>query len=397
MTDAPELDYHALCIDTNIFRETGYSFDKGLPAQLAQFSDSPVKVVVSEIVHREMKRHIAEIVGKARAALEKGLKEVQQEMGSSEGAVTRARKAILTSETDEEVAQRRLEAFYERCEVTVLPAHTVTSREVLERYFNQEPPFSETGDKKHEFPDAYALMSVEKWAAENDFKVLVVSHDKGWKEFCAKSERLTCRDDLGSALKLFQPHNAASQFLTDLNACLVSPTTSEVEDAIAGGIKSALEVMEIHVNAESRFYWEPSDVYAEYKSHEFRHLASTRVDIDLVRVTEQEVVVRIPAEITAEIHASFSLSMTDPIDKDEIGMGSEDLDVEHTFDSDVLITFQGDFSGALNGVSVEEVELVDSMPTVEFGEIELSMNDSDYDQYLEDMAMDQQGPSEPSA
>jgi hypothetical protein len=79
-------------------------------------------------------------------------------------------------------AQRRLDQFYESCDATVLPVDSVTSREVLERYFNQEPPFAATGDKKQEFPDAYALMSVEKWAEENDFKVLVVSHDKGWKE-----------------------------------------------------------------------------------------------------------------------------------------------------------------------------------------------------------------------
>ena len=164
MTDAPELDYHALCIDTNIFRETGYALDKGLPAQLAQFAESPVQVVISEIVHREMKRHLAEFVGKARAALEKGLKEVQQEMQASEGAASRARKAILTNESDAEVAQRRLEQFYERCGATVLPADSVTGREVLERYFSQEPPFAATGDKKQEFPDAFALMSIEKWA-----------------------------------------------------------------------------------------------------------------------------------------------------------------------------------------------------------------------------------------
>jgi hypothetical protein len=59
--------------------------------------------VISEIVHREMKRHIAELVGKARAALEKGLKDVQQEMQASEGAATRARKAILSSESDAEI------------------------------------------------------------------------------------------------------------------------------------------------------------------------------------------------------------------------------------------------------------------------------------------------------
>jgi hypothetical protein len=395
MTDAPELDYHAICIDTNIFRETGYAFDKGLPAQLAQFADSPVQVVISEIVHREMKRHLTESIGKARAALEKGIKEAQQEMQASDGAASRARKAILTGESDAEIAQRRLDAFYEICGATILPVDSVTSREMLERYFNQEPPFAATGDKRREFPDAYALMSVEKWAEENDFKVLVVSQDKGWREFCEKSERLDYRNDLGSALNLFQPHNAASQLLTELNAFLLSETdVTGIEDAITDGIKSSVEVMEIDVNADSRFYWEPSEVYAEYKSHEFRHLSEKHVDIDLVRVTEQEVVVRIPAEIVCDVHASFSLSMTDPIDKDEIGMGSQSLEVEQTFDSDVLITFEGDFSGGLSGVTVEGVELAEAMPTVEFGEIESSTDEADYHQYLEDLAMDQRGTGE---
>jgi hypothetical protein len=35
------------------------------------------------------------------------------------------------------------------------------------------------------------------------------------------------------------------------------------------------------------------------------------------------------------------------------------------------------------------------MPTVEFGEIELSMEQADYHQYLEDLAMDQRGSGEP--
>jgi rRNA-processing protein FCF1 len=397
MTEAPELDYYAICIDTNIFREAGYAFDKGLPAQLTQFADSPVQVVISEVVHREMKRHLADNIGKARASLEKGLREVQQEMLASEGAASRARKAILTGENDAEIAQRRLDAFYESCGATVLAADSATSREVLERYFNQQPPFAATGDKKKEFPDAYALISVEKWAEEHDFKVLMVSQDKGWREFCERTERLVYRNDLGSALQLFQPHNAASQLLTELNASLLSESdTTGIEGAITDGIKASIEAMEIDVNADSRFYWLPSEVYAEYKSHEFRHLAETQVDIDLVRVTEREVVVRIPAEIVCDVHASFSLSMTDPIDKDEVDMGSQSLQVEQTFDSDVLITFEGDFSRGLTGVTVEGVELVEAMPTVEFGEIELSADEADYHQYLEDMAMDRRDPSQPS-
>ena len=73
---------------------------------LAQFADSLVQVVISEIVHREMKRHLTESIGKARAALEKGIKEVQQEMQASDCAAIRARKSILTGESDAEIAQR---------------------------------------------------------------------------------------------------------------------------------------------------------------------------------------------------------------------------------------------------------------------------------------------------
>jgi hypothetical protein len=397
MTDAPELDYHALCIDTNIFREAGYAFDRGLLAQLNQFADSPVQVVISEIVHREMKRHLTESIGEARAALEKGLKEVQQQMQASEGAAARARKAILTSETDAEIAERRLDEFYERCGATVLPVDSVTSREVLERYFNQEPPFAATGDKKQEFPDAYALLSIEKWAEEKDFKVLVVSHDKCWKEFCQESERLIYRSDLGAALKLFQPHNAAIQLLTDLDtALLMSGDATGIVDAITEGIKNAVEAMEVDVNADSRFYWEPSGVHAEYKSHQFRNFSPNHLAVDLVRVTEEKIVARMPSEITVDVHASFSLSMTDPIDKDEVDMGSQSLELEQTFDSDVLITFEGEFSRGLAGVSVEGVELVDAIPTVEFGEIDFSADEADYHQYLEDLAIDQRDPSQPS-
>jgi hypothetical protein len=41
-----ELDYNALCIDTNIFYEAGYAFDKGLLGQLDQFVESTVQVRV---------------------------------------------------------------------------------------------------------------------------------------------------------------------------------------------------------------------------------------------------------------------------------------------------------------------------------------------------------------
>jgi len=398
---SPELDYNALCIDTNIFFETGYAFDKGLLAQLDQFAESPFQVVISEIVDREMKRHLIERIRDAREALENGLKKVQQELQISDGNVTRARKAIFTGVPDDEIAQRRLDQFYERCDAIVVTADSASSRDVLDRYFKHEPPFEATGDKKVEFPDAYALMSVEKWAQESGSKVLVVSKDQGWKAFCEGSESLAHRTELGSALKLFQPHSgAARRLMTELNRRLLAAADDDhVLEAITDGITAAIEDMEVDVEADSHYYWEASGAEAQYMSHEFHRLTDTLVDFDLVRVTETDVTLRLSATIICEVHASFELSMTDPIDKDQVSLGSQDQTIEDNFDSDVLVTFEGDYVQGLEGVSVKGVEVVDALPTVEFGEIEMRQDErdeADHHQYLEDLAMDRGGNAEPS-
>jgi hypothetical protein len=98
-----------------------------------------------------------------------------------------------------------------------------------------------------------------------------------------------------------------------------------------------------------------------------------------VRVTEQEVVVRLCATIRCIVHASFALSMTDPIDKDEVRMGSESAEIEETFGSDLLVTFEGDFAQGLSGVTVKTVELLEELHSVDFGEIELNWGQDDYE------------------
>jgi hypothetical protein len=369
-----ELEYNALCIDTNIFYETGCAFDKGLLAQLDQFAQSPFQVVISEIVDREMKRHLIERIKDARDALEKGLKKVQQELQIPEGNVTRARKALFTSAPDEDVARRRLDEFYERCDAFVVPADSAGSREVLDRYFKHEPPFEATGDKKAEFPDAYALMSVEKWAQGNGSKVLVVSKDQGWKAFCETSEHLVHRTELGSALKLFQPHSgAAHRLMTELNRRLLAGADDDdVLQAITDGITAAVEDMEVDVEADSHYYWEASGAEAQYKSHEFHKLTDTLADFDLVRVAETDMTLRLSVTIICDVYASFELSMKDPIDKDQVSLGSQDQTIEDNFDSDILVTFEGDYVQGLEGVSVKGVEVVDKIQTVDFGEIEIN-------------------------
>lgn len=54
---------------------------------------------------------------------------------------------------------------------------TVNIKDVFDKYFTDKFPFSK-GEKKHEFPDAFALLSVETWCKENNKNCYVFSHDK---------------------------------------------------------------------------------------------------------------------------------------------------------------------------------------------------------------------------
>jgi hypothetical protein len=52
------MDYAAITIDTSIFESNGLKLEFGLLKKLSQFKESPAKLVISEIILRELTGHI---------------------------------------------------------------------------------------------------------------------------------------------------------------------------------------------------------------------------------------------------------------------------------------------------------------------------------------------------
>jgi hypothetical protein len=75
---------------------------------------------------------------------------------------------------------------------------------VLDWYFDQRLPFEGAGDKKHEFPDAFALHSLSRFAEDNNLHVVVViTKDSGAYGHCMKADKLLAFRDVQSALGAF--------------------------------------------------------------------------------------------------------------------------------------------------------------------------------------------------
>src|SRR5262249_33691704 len=104
------------------------------------------------------------------------------------------------------LAQARLNAFFDAIGARIIPFETVTVSKLLDLYFAPAPPFSASGKKKSEFPDAIALLSLETWARTKGKRILAVSADKDWITFAEQCDHIDVVPKLENGLAKLQEH-----------------------------------------------------------------------------------------------------------------------------------------------------------------------------------------------
>ncbi len=205
----------------------------------------------------------------------------------------------------------------------------VTVSVLLKQYFSNQPPFAETGKKKNEFPDAIILMAIEEWAERMDKSVLAVAKDDDWKRYCETSKHIDYEEELSAGLAVFNEANAPYALLANLESALESGAAKPFLDDLEARLK-ALNSFTPDQDAESYFYWEPD-----------------------------------------------ALSVHDSVDRDYVNMGTVTATAEKEFESEILITISGDLNGPIDGLTIEDVEIVSLPKTIHFGTLELDLGDYD--------------------
>lgn len=372
-----EVDYGALTIDTSIFINHGIAIEKGLFRELHQFKGSPVQFILSDIVHREVRKHLLEKTRDARGKVAVAVRAATALHLASEADVARASEMLSpTDSANDNIVDRRLSDFYEATGAQLVESseHVDIAR-LVGMYFDSQAPFEGSGNKKSEFPDALALLSLEAWADLNNFNVLAISDDKGWLDFAEQSPRIHVVASLSDAISLFQPHHSAKNVVAELQAVISSGNDSPLLGEIACTIEKSLDGAEIHADASSDYYFEEDELYAEYLDHKFLTDDKGTPLVRLIRVNSACVVVQLSALVTCEVHASFSLSTWDSIDKEHIGIGNSSSTQTETYQADILITLSGTFPTSLASLEVDKIEVLDTVSHVEFGDIEPNWRD----------------------
>jgi hypothetical protein len=361
-----EMEYDAILIDTSVFDGNGLRLEKGLLGKLYQFKKSPVDFLMPDVICSELKAHLEKKIRESRSALEKSINDAGHHLFFDSSALNDAKSLLLDSKEIEGLAEKRLENFLVKTGALAIECGKhLNISDLLTQYFSNKAPFSETGKKKNEFPDAIILMAIEEWAEKNNKYVLAIAKDDDWNRYCESSKRISYMSELTDGLAIFNKANAPYALLSNLEAALEDSSGKPFLDEIEACLGSVLDEFTPDQDAESAFYWEPEGCNGQFKSfyltsHEFR----------VIEHTEEVVVLEGHAAITVEAEGEFSLSVHDSIDGDYVCIDTVTATAEEEFETSILITVTGDFDGPIEELFVEEVEIVQPIKCIHFGTIE---------------------------
>ncbi len=380
------MQYDAITIDTNIFRQNGWNLESGLLGQLTQFKEGSAQFVLSEIVIREIHKYLKIEAKEAQDALEASVKKVDRNKLLPIEILSQIQTISGDLATPEEAAKQRLKAFSDCTGMTIIPAELADIKDLVRRYFKPGAPFEGSGKKKNEFPDAIALLSLEAWAKSEGKKILAISDDGGWADFCKDSEWIDIEKDLAASLQKLQLHTEqARSLVTLLLGDMDAGRRPDLLEQIAEAIAEAVGEMDVYAEASSAFHYDADSVAMSIQDFQFLD-PEDGYRFDIVQIGKDRLTTKIGISIVAKAECDFSFAVWDSIDKDYVPMGNGSAETEVEFEAAILVSIEGDFSKSPPEVGMSSLELINGIDSVDFDEVEPNFGDDHYDEPCEEEA-----------
>jgi hypothetical protein len=138
-------------------------------------------VVFSDVVIGEVGRHIAKEAGETQVKLRAALRDHQKRWKIDLQIADFVSRATDGKDA-QSAATAQIDLFVAGVGGQIVRASDAPGalETVLGRYFREEAPFEKSEAKKSEFPDAFALVSLERAFPSAQRMLLCVSGDKGW-------------------------------------------------------------------------------------------------------------------------------------------------------------------------------------------------------------------------
>lgn len=355
--------FAAVSIDTTVFDSKQRNFRNTALRSLSQFKEGQVRLIIADVIASEMRAHLEEEATKTQRELKSVLR--RHNLRWHRIQPTDEIQALSLDKSPREFARDEFDMFANHvgAEVVRVAEAPDAMSELFSRYFDASPPFGKADSRKHEFPDAAALLRLEAYAQQLKTLVLCVAQDKAWEEFAESSEHLVVAFPLEVVLALFSEAAARQDLANEIVRIWKAGEDAEFSQHVIDAIAERLELSDFEVEADSGplFEAEPHDA------------ALLEIDLEsltrplVLAATDTSVTFSINIRVTAEFYASFEFYVLDSKDGDEVALGSETARTTDDIVLTLTIIAQRDVS---SGIDYEEVEVSYKPFTIDFGYVE---------------------------
>ena len=316
-------------IDTNIFDAAKYNLSDASTLRILEnhVKSGKIKVVLSDIVVQESKRHIAarvkEVCGIVNIARNSALKVYNEHLISSIGMNEMFR--IVESEDDIIAKEEKVfDDFLCAIDAEILGTDLIDINSVLSDYFGAKPPFEESGKKKSEFPDAFIAQQIRNRFGETE-TVVIVSNDKGFIRACGESENHLFFSSLGKLYNAISKEDAAY----DETMAVIKDLQLRISAAVKEYIKGN-ENIDVHGLSYDKDGIESGYDYSEVYLHSISDVTFSVRSVDEISENISLVTLSCKADISADCYyEDYANAPWNPEEKECVFVDTIQMREEH--------------------------------------------------------------------
>lgn len=316
-------------IDTNIFDAAKYNLSDASTLRILEnhVKSGKIKVVLSDIVVQESKRHIAarvkEVCGIVNIARNSALKVYNEHLISSIGMNEMFR--IVESKDDIIAKEEKVfDDFLCAIDAEILGTDLIDINSVLSDYFGAKPPFEESGKKKSEFPDAFIAQQIRNRFGETE-TVVIVSNDKGFIRACRESENHLFFNSLGALYNAISKEDAAY----DDTIAVIKELQLRISAAVKEYIKGN-ENIDVHGLSYDKDGIESGYDYSEVYLHSISDVTFSVRSVDEISENISLVTLSCKADISADCYyEDYANAPWNPEEKECVFVDTIQMREEH--------------------------------------------------------------------
>lgn len=339
----------AFSLDTSVIEAAGFRFNDGALKHLSGQLPPWLQLWMPDIVVREISQHRLDNVSRSVQSIQAGMQDLHRHMG---GVFSQSDPDWLRTAKDTAIHafNDQLHKFLQSHNgIVIEPSHARLSTEIFNMYFQNQPPFGGGKDKKHEFPDAAALVMLEFMAAEKGVQVIAVSKDSGWAAYAAQSAHIYCVSSIQDLTALFVSHTPVARAVkARLDEAFKNPDSnlkSAVKTAIEGGLISL--PWRIHLPHSYRYEFDAGVI--ETKLRLFK-VESDAIGVWITSSKNDACVAEMPVDIDVSLRVEIIV-----FQRDRFGEKIDVVDVETIIEQRFEIKLQMELEGALQTGEVADL------------------------------------------